>query len=522
MRGIMHRAVEQARAEAAAQAQGAFQAAPAGDAASADAAEVQEGLTQDGQQQTAESDGKASPALLGKAAQMVQQHDSAAALTTTPLQRSVTIQQVSAARNSEDQPDDAADDLLDLAAVNLTGLSEETSDSSNTGLLPTEPQLRKSPTKGLSLGEKLGSILRNALSIPRQGIYAPISGDENNVEDVDDDGVDGAEGDAPWISSTQRVLPRDASYLPEWLTRTLKRGSTLGKSFTSRSSGSFSRGSGVSRAGSALPEWVDVDSLQHSSLPESSSDKADQPRAASHKALQQQQHVPELFTKALKPVSRPAPTQDPPVSLITAPSWPPTDAEAPAAASKESRGKRLLAFWQQQQPTATAAESFGQKPAMHQTPAHAVHARSRAMQQPGLQLDNKGQARTLSAQDGMLLSLGHHTTLAPVLHTFSCSSTIHMSTKRLSASFLSATLLLGVAIRSGIHRQAALCMHMLSCIHKQERGAGAMAEHADMPPCCIIAAPQGMVTHLTDPYRALTHPKATVLHMHISQNRTAS
>lgn len=318
MRGITQRALEQARAEAAAQSQGASHPAPAGDAASTDAAKAQDDMSQPEQEPTAGKDKKALGALLRKAAQKMQQDeqgqsDSATVIAEAPLQRSVTIQQDSAARISGDQPDDAGDDLLDSAAVNLTGLSEETSDSSSAGLLPTEPHLRKSPPPCLSLGKELGSILRNALSIPRQGIYAPVSADESDGEDEDDDddvdSVDGADGQGPWISSTHRALPRDASYLPEWLTRTLNKGSTLGKSFTSaRSSDSLSRGSGVSRAGSTLPEWVDLDWLQPPALPEAASDKEDQSQAASQET--QQQNVPELFTKARRPlaVSRPAPT----------------------------------------------------------------------------------------------------------------------------------------------------------------------------------------------------------------------
>ena len=126
----MQRVLEQARAEAAAQSQGASQPAPAGNAASTDAAKAQADMSQPEQEPTAGNDKKALGALLRKAAQKMQQDeqgqsDSATALAEAPLQRSVTIQQDSAARISGDQPDDAGDDLLDSAAVNLTGLSEE-------------------------------------------------------------------------------------------------------------------------------------------------------------------------------------------------------------------------------------------------------------------------------------------------------------------------------------------------------------------------------------------------------------
>lgn len=280
----------------------------------------------------------------------------------------------------------------------------------------------KTPTRGLSLGERLGSILQGALSLPRQSTYAPLTGDDEDDGDSPE-GLGSTDGDGP---STQRALPRDASYLPEWLTRTLRKGSVLGRSFTSqKSSGSLSRGSGVSRAGSTLPEWVDAATLQPSGQFDSDSDETSERGRKSnetrHVQYQQEAARPELFTKALKPIPKVAPAAEPLAPLITAPSWPPTDHEASAAPSKELRGKRLLAFWQQQQAASEAASAMsdrspskphpagaaavGQKPGVSQIPASGVHARSRALLSPASQLDTREQAgqETPAGRKGTLL-----------------------------------------------------------------------------------------------------------------------
>ena len=372
MRGIMHKALQHARAEAAAQAQaqGTPQSALTGTPAQTDVL-IQESLAPPGQQPRAVKEKRPSGGSSGKAVHM-----------------------------SDDIPADATEDMLNSAAVNLTELSQPASESSSTELLPSNAPLHKAPTRGLSLMARLGSTLLQALSLPSQASYSPISGEDDDAGE----GLEGSSGDALEASSPRKALPRDASYIPEWLNRTLRKGSMLGRSFSSaRSSGDNSMESDISRAESTLPEWVDMSSLQQSEN-ESAFD-------------QLQQSSPEVFAKALKPVPRPLPTPDPPASLVTAPSWPPTEAQASFTASRESRGKRLKAFWEQQQPAAAAASernqnapmtqqaasaASGLKPAVNQMPAHTVHARSRALPAPSLLDDDTGQGQQLEASSGVL------------------------------------------------------------------------------------------------------------------------
>ena len=212
--------------------------------------------------------------------------------------------------------------------------------------LPFGVPLHTAPNRGPSLGEKLGSMLRSALSLPKQPSYIPVS-----EEDDDAEGLGGLSENAHGGPSTRQAMPRDASYLPEWLNRTnpmLKSSSS-----SARSSAELSRSSDVSMAESALPEWVDFSTLQQPGPSDSAVDKLGPTQAKAQKL--QHQSLPTVLTNPLKPV--PAPAQSPLAPLITAPSWPPSEAPPSAAASKESRGKRLLAFWQQQQQSADAATS---------------------------------------------------------------------------------------------------------------------------------------------------------------------
>ena len=422
----MQRALQQARAEAAAQAQGNTQ--PASDSSAPqgeeDPAQASAEVTEPGQQSAIGTDKKALGALLKRAAQKMQQEEAGetqtpAAVPTGSESLTASDVQLQSGHSRTDQSDDPA-------AVNPAGLTDGMDESDTTQLLPKGLPPRKAPSRGLSLGEKLGSILRNALSLPRQNSYVPCSG-----EDSDDEGIAGQLEDDPEGPSAQRVLPRDASYLPEWLNRTLRKGST-----SARSSAELSRRSDVSRADSVLPEWVDASALQQTGQSEDDTSGLLQ---AAH-PLQKQQHsgIPELFTKALKPVPVSTPAH-PPEPLITAPSWPPTEAEASAAASRDSRQKRLLAFWQQQQPAAAAlALSVGstvgssvnqpaspvaparlgnqslaeqqsadvaahaQAAAVNQVPPHAVHARSRPLLDSSMQIDDLAHARQIPASHGTI------------------------------------------------------------------------------------------------------------------------
>lgn len=380
----MHKALQQARAEAAGQAQ---------------------------------TQGTPPPALIGTPAQteaLTQDSLTSSRPPSVKEKRPSGGSSGKAVHMSDDIPADAGDNILDSAAVNLIEQSQAASEASSTELLPSNAPLHKSPTRGLSLMARLGSSLLQALSLPSQASYSPISGED---DDAGEGLAFGSDGDALGASSPRRALPRDASYIPEWLNKTLRRGSMLGRSFSSaRSSGDSSYGSDVSRAESTLPEWVDMSSLQQ---PE---DESALPAAFDR--LQQQSSL-EVFAKALKPVQpRPVPTPGIPASLVTAPSWPPTEAQASAAASKESRSKRLKAFWEQQQPAAAAASERFQSPSMTQQaaaaaaglqpavnlpPAHAVHAHSRALPALNLLDDDTGPAQQLQASPGRLSQLSSAT-----------------------------------------------------------------------------------------------------------------
>ena len=426
----MQRALQQARAEAAVQAQSTLQLARGSGTSQA------EGVSRldAGQQSAAGKDKKALGALLKKAAQKMQQEEEGNSVTavSTSVQNVVqqrTAQPSTAMQLNADTPAESAEALLDSQGVTLLEPSDSASDSSSTELLPPTR-----PVRVASLGQKLSSMLRNALSLSRQSSYVPFSG-------FDRDALEGPDVAAGAPGLQRSALPRAVSYLPEWVNKPLKREPKLASLSPSsaRSSADFREASTeLSRAGSTLPEWVDVSVLQQAGQ------SADPEEAKQLHATQQTVHPQapatslQLFTKALKPVLRPAPSPDPPASLITAPSWPPTEAQSSAAASGESRGKRLLAFWQQSaalgqsnttvaavpaaansqqsrsMTQASAAVPVGQKPAVNQTPLHEVHTRSRDSQYSGLKLGGLDQALKLLAPQGV-----------PLQHTFamhSCSS----------------------------------------------------------------------------------------------------
>ena len=278
MRGIMQRALQQARAEALAQAQGASTQAPGQDAmqqeteASAVAMQTAGNAAQI-QQPLAGSNKKALGALLRRAAQNMQQQDRAGISGTVVTQaagRSLqdpSAQQESLSHLDESRAHAPEHDLqIDPAAVRVgSSLSQPPSESSSTDLLLEASQPSNGPARGQSLGQKLGSMLRNALSMPRQGSYTAVSGIGADGFEVFDEGVEGSSGGP----GAQRALPRDASYLPEWLNRTLQKGAVLGSSSSSRRSSLLSQGSAVSEADSTesmLPQWVDISTLQQSEL----------------------------------------------------------------------------------------------------------------------------------------------------------------------------------------------------------------------------------------------------------------
>jgi len=67
---------------------------------------------------------------------------------------------------------------------------------------------RRALLRDAGLGQRLESILKGALSLPRQSSYMSIDGDE--AQEHDDSSP-----------SRRRALPRDTSYVPEWVNRGL-------------------------------------------------------------------------------------------------------------------------------------------------------------------------------------------------------------------------------------------------------------------------------------------------------------
>ena len=417
MRGIMQRALQQARTEAAAEAQGTHESAPQ-DPVAAPA------ISPEAAPQPPGGDKKTFGAVLRQAAQKMQQEEAKSGNRADPespqLQAPAGASETLQGLNGDLDQEHAGDDLLDAADINVQQADALSSESITAELLPARDQ-HMSPSRGASLGPRLGSVLRNALSIPRQFSYAPL--------EVDDDIAYGDEG--PFGAGRQpapglhRALPRDASYLPEWLD--LRRKATRDRSSSSaRSSADFSRSSQVSRAGSALPEWVDAAALQQPAPDSTHFPEPGPCQSALQELIQPPRATNESgrFERLLKPAARPIFAPDPPKPLITAPSWPPTQAEE-ASGARESRGKRLLAFWQQQQATAAAPlrktqlslglsqpeadQAAEQHPAMIHPQAHAVHSQSRT-----LQTNRPVQAQVLS--DGMI----HHA--CSLAHLAGCSA----------------------------------------------------------------------------------------------------
>ena len=420
MRGIMQRALQQARAEAAVQAQGTLQLAHGSGTSQAHGVSRPEAA----QPPAAGKDKKALGALLKKAAQKMQQEDEGNSATAAPTSMHNVVQQpvaqqTTAAQLNAGTPAESAEGLLESRNVSLSEPSDSASESSSTELLPPTR-----PARVASLGQKLGSMLRSTLSLSRQSSYVPFSGLGRDALE----GLDAAAGDGPGLQRS--ALPRAVSYLPEWVNRPFNREPKLASPSPSsaRSSADFRESNtGLSRAGSTLPEWVDVSVLQQAGQ------SADPQETKQLHAVQQTEHPQapaaslQLFTKALKPVSRPVASPDPPAPLITAPSWPPTEAQASAATSGDSRGKRLLAFWQQSaalgqshttqanvpaaassqqsraMTQASAAAPVGQMPAVNQPPLHAVHAHSRDSHDSGLKRHGLDQAQRLLEPQGVPL-----------------------------------------------------------------------------------------------------------------------
>ena len=188
MASLMRRAVQKAKAEAAAQA--------AADAAQV-AAALGDGNTNDSQgaPEAPADRKKALAALLKKAAQKMQEEEGSPQQQESAAGADATLQQPSQLEEEQQHQHDAEDHLLpssssteddplDTGQVRLSRLSDSSSSSSGMQAStsdPADPPLYKTP----SLGNRLGSMLKSALSPSRQSSYMPVDADSSPEADAE-------------------------------------------------------------------------------------------------------------------------------------------------------------------------------------------------------------------------------------------------------------------------------------------------------------------------------------------------
>ncbi|DBA80580.1 TPA: hypothetical protein ACH3X1_007841 [Trebouxia sp. C0004] len=295
---------------------------------------------------------------------------------------------------------------------------------------------KRSLPRNASLGQKLGSLLKGALSLPRQASFIPFkddaedgpsdsSGDSrgspmsrdpsfheshgslslsglsghfpNNAGDVLPHeltlrgsfgslslsrdasmalpaeqsliGFDGANDlPVPMSPAGRRALPRDASYLPEWVNRTLGRGPHLHVDGQSSPRSCFGTTSSNASAESdpgdsnSVPEWVDwpagpplspQHSPQASHMQPAEEDQGDlsptAPLLLAPPHLRRQQQQPPKAIAALPRAKRPLALAIDPLSLSLrhAPSTNPQLDLRPMAPVASPKGQRLFDFWHQ-------------------------------------------------------------------------------------------------------------------------------------------------------------------------------
>ena len=270
---------------------------------------------------------------------------------------------------------------------------------------------RSALPRDASLGQRLGSILKGALSLSRQPSYTSLSGDEDfdssdpygnsrrralprelslreryGSMSLSRDpsyssplghsfggpaGLD-TEPPVPTSPGKRRALPRDASYLPDWVTRThgqTPRGYGNGKaSPRSRLGTSFSSVSTLSdhEDDNFMPRWVDWP--QSSLAPEVSPHQAEEeahddltpagPILQAPPHLRRQQKEVQKAEAALPRAKRPLSLASNPLSLalVHTPSMNPQLDLTPSSPVATPKGQRLFDFWHQkaEQPVTAA------------------------------------------------------------------------------------------------------------------------------------------------------------------------
>ena len=214
MASLMRRAVAQARAEAA-----ATKAQAVGAGGQAAGASAQTNKPEQQAKPAAAGEKQALAELLKKAAQKMQQEEAGSESVTAAKSQVAAVSDsrqslppdLSYSRKVADQ-DQAQAASQDTATddVHLSAISRSSSFNSTTGLMSEE--FKRPPQRNQSLGERLGAMLRGALSLPRQSSYMPIP---------ESDSPDDPTSSSQLPPVRRRALPRDASYLPEWLNQTL-------------------------------------------------------------------------------------------------------------------------------------------------------------------------------------------------------------------------------------------------------------------------------------------------------------
>ena len=455
----MRRAVQQAKAEAAAQAAaGIDQDAVANDSKPTADSQQASGVAVNGKKTLA--------ARLQKAAQQTEEQEAQSAAEAAVNPHGAHAQQADSADASvDDQPhqSDPQDDPLDSEQLQLSGFSQSSTSSSDPGVplvktqslgnklgsmmknalspsrqssyIPldadsppeaegTNDKQRRAPPHDASLGQKLGSILKGALPLYKQSSYIPLSGEEAS-DSVHSSSMDmgipaiprelslrerygsmsiSRESSRSFASDNQlsefgaaselspgrrRALPRDASYLPEWVTRThAQTASARGDGSASPRSRLGSRNvSSVSDDG-AVPKWVDWPQTspqpnvgttpQHTEQQPGDDLASAAPILMAPPHLRKQQQDGQMADVALPRAKRPLAFALNPLalSLVHTPSMNPQmdlRVEAPAPTPK---GQRLFDFWHHKsdQPAATPANP------PHTESGPAAHTR----QHPGL------------------------------------------------------------------------------------------------------------------------------------------
>ncbi len=190
MASLMRRAVQQAKAEAAAQ-------AAAGGTAALDNGQTAVSAKAPKAPPTGE---KALAAMLQKAAQKMQEAEAGPHLHAVP---SASSDSKSAARKQQLEED--TDQLSATIDAQLSSLASSRSGGqpvSDAGTLPSAAHRQQ------SLGERLGSIFKNMLSPSRQSSYIPLDADESPEAAADTEGGHQLSGQ---VAHGTRAPPRHAS-----------------------------------------------------------------------------------------------------------------------------------------------------------------------------------------------------------------------------------------------------------------------------------------------------------------------